>query len=75
MKLLKNNQQLKNLFYSDYISVRNETTNTMEQLYVPIYKRIYTLEDIDCMGEIIQDRNIKDKKLDTETEKNKDKLN
>lgn len=49
MKLLKNNNQLKQLFYSDYIHVYNEQTTQVEQLYVPIYKRVFVFEDFDCM--------------------------
>lgn len=50
MAILKNNKQLKQLFYSEYLWVKNEQTNNMEQIYVPIYKRLYIFEDIDCMN-------------------------
>jgi SpoVK/Ycf46/Vps4 family AAA+-type ATPase len=57
--------KLRDIMYDEELS---------DEIIIPQKNRILIFEDIDCMGEIIQDRNIKDKKLDTETEKNKDKL-
>lgn len=51
--------QLKNLFYSNEIKVLNNGCN--ESLYIPIDKRIYVIEDIDALGDIVLDRNIKKK--------------
>jgi chaperone BCS1 len=53
---LTSNAQLKHLFYNDYLNVRRDD-GRMELIYVPIYKRVYVLEDIDCMGSnIVFDR-------------------
>jgi hypothetical protein len=49
LSLLKTNKQLKNLFYNDYINVNMEG-GRHETIYVPVYKRLYVMEDIDCMG-------------------------
>jgi hypothetical protein len=51
--------QLKSLFYSNEIKVLKNGNN--ETLYIPNDKRIYVIEDIDALGDIVLDRNIKKK--------------
>ncbi len=46
--------QLNNLFYSEKIFV--ERDNMMESYIIPTTKRIYVIEDIDCMTDIVLDR-------------------
>lgn len=48
--------QLKNLFYnSDVRVLRNGATETIQ---IPHDKRIYVLEDVDCLTDVVIDRNI-----------------
>jgi len=65
LNILKTNKQLNNLFHSDYINIINEV-GTNEQIYIPIYKRLYVFEDIDCMN-----NNIVLKRDDLEQEQNR----
>jgi len=49
--------QLNNLFYHDRIFV--EKDNAVESYIIPLNKRIYIIEDIDCLTDIVLDRNFK----------------
>lgn len=57
---IKTNTQLKNLFYNSEIVVDDGKDNNGNQkqtiLNIPINKRIYVFEDIDCAGEIVNKR-------------------
>lgn len=46
--------QLKNLFYSTEVKILKNGAN--EIVHIPIDKRIYVMEDIDALGDIILDR-------------------
>jgi SpoVK/Ycf46/Vps4 family AAA+-type ATPase len=50
--------QLKNLFYSDKIQVYTDQSMSIVQTYhIPIDQRIYVLEEIDAIGDIVKQRN------------------
>ena len=49
-------QQLTNLFFNDTISVVTE--NNKHSLKIPINKRIYVIEDIDCLTNVVLDREL-----------------
>lgn len=53
---VKTNSQLKNLFYNPVIQVVNPETLCVETFVVPIHQRLYVIEDIDCMGDLIKKR-------------------
>ena len=57
LKKLKNQKELFDVFYNDYINDRK----------IPIKKRLYVLEDIDCsnLEDIVGDRSKKDKDVST----------
>ena len=61
--------QLRNLFYDDKILI--EKGNQFEQLTIPCEKRIYVLEDIDCLTDVVMDRALKDQKKKEEEMLNK----
>ena len=48
--------QLKNLFFSDKITI-DKPGGMTENLIIPIEKRLYVIEDIDCATDIVLDRN------------------
>ena len=54
--------KLRDIIYDDEIS---------DDLIIPQKDRILIFEDIDCMGDIVKDRNIKDKDKNDEEEKDK----
>lgn len=70
IKLSKNTTktQLRNIFFSENIKVFDEDTNNVIKYIIPIDKRIYVFEEIDCMGEIIMDRAVKETLMDLENE-------
>ena len=49
--------QLRNLFYNEEIKVLQDGRN--EIVNIPISKRLYIIEDIDCLSDIIIDRDLK----------------
>lgn len=49
--------QLRNLFLNSNIEVLNENQST-ETYNIPIDRRIYVFEEMDCMGNIVRDRNL-----------------
>jgi hypothetical protein len=49
--------QLKNLFYSDKITVYTDQTCTnMQTYFIPVEQRLYVLEEIDAVGDIVKQR-------------------
>lgn len=53
--------QLKNLFYCDKIQVYSDNTmSTMNSYYIPIDQRLYILEEIDAIGNIVKQRSSND---------------
>ena len=53
---VKTNTQLKNLFHNPVLQVQNPETLTIEKFTVPIHQRLYVIEDVDCMGDLIKKR-------------------
>jgi DNA polymerase III delta prime subunit len=54
--------QLKTLFFSDEICVYNKKTNQNELFIIPLDKRIYVMEDVDAISDILYSRNITNEK-------------
>lgn len=50
------NTQLKNLFYNPVLQVLNPETMQIEKFTVPTHQRLYVIEDIDCMTDLIKKR-------------------
>lgn len=63
---IRTKTQLKNLFFNEEIATRNKNTpgNHLENFKIPINQRLYVIEDIDCMSELVFDREDKDKSED-----------
>jgi hypothetical protein len=51
--------QMNNLFFNERIHI-NDTTDTY---IIPQNKRIYSIEEVDCMSDLVLERSIKDKKI------------
>lgn len=51
--------QLENLFFNELIVVLNVSSGVTEKYYIPLDKRIYVLEDIDCQSALVMDRQLK----------------
>lgn len=50
-------KQLMNLFYNETVAVRGVAGGTQQQTYnIPLNQRIYVIEDIDCLTDIVYDR-------------------
>jgi DNA replication protein DnaC len=55
--------QLKNLFYSDKIQVYKDTSlSELQSYFIPVDQRIYVLEEIDAIGDIVKQRTNDDTK-------------
>jgi hypothetical protein len=48
--------QMKNLFYSEEVMIVNKKEGKVETLIIPIEQRIYVMEDVDCMSQILYQR-------------------
>jgi SpoVK/Ycf46/Vps4 family AAA+-type ATPase len=48
--------QLRNLFFNEELVIFNKKTNNHEQFLIPLEHRVYVLEDVDCMCEILYSR-------------------
>jgi len=59
---VKTNTQLKNLFQSEYVQVVDPVNGTVDKFIVPIHKRLYIIEDIDCMTDVVKRRDLQDEK-------------
>lgn len=55
---IKTATQLKNLFYNSVLQVVNPETMNVDKCIVPIHQRLYVIEDIDCMTDLIKRRDI-----------------
>jgi ATP-dependent 26S proteasome regulatory subunit len=53
--------QLENLFFNELVVVLNVSTGVTEKYYIPLDKRIYVLEDIDCQSDLVMERSMKPK--------------
>ena len=49
-------QQLTNLFFNDTVSIFNE--GNKQTLKIPLNKRVYVIEDIDCLTDVVLDREL-----------------
>ncbi len=49
-------KQLENLFFNESLVVLNPFTMQNEKYNIPLDQRIYVLEDIDCQGDVVLDR-------------------
>ncbi len=69
IKKLKTVTQLKNLFLNENIETFDPHSNKKEMIKLPVENRLYILEEIDLLGNIVLDRkNKKEKKQKTENE-------
>lgn len=59
-------KQLFNLFFTDRVIIRDGTNQQTRDVIVPLNKRIYVIEDIDCLTDIAIDREIKEKEKEAE---------
>ena len=50
--------QVENLFFNESIVILNQFTGQNEKYNIPLDQRIYVLEDIDCQGDLVLDRNL-----------------
>lgn len=57
--------QLKTLFCSDKISVYDSTMTNTHSYYIPIEQRLYVLEEIDAIGDIVKQRTYDTSKADS----------
>jgi len=48
--------QFENLFFNEVIHVLNTSSGQTEKYSIPLDKRIYVLEDIDCQGDLVNER-------------------
>ena len=65
--------QLKNLFYDDRIMVE-KSLNQFEYLTIPCEKRIYVIEDIDCLTDVVIDRSLKKQIVKKDKKKEKEEV-
>lgn len=61
-KYIKTSLQFKNLFLQEKIQVFNKETNNKEWIRLPMSKRLYVLEEIDILGDVVLDRSRKKNK-------------
>jgi hypothetical protein len=61
---IQTNTQLKNLFYSPTLQIINPDTLAVERITVPIHQRLYTIEDVDCVGDLVKKREYRMNDLD-----------
>ena len=52
--------QFENLFFNEVIHVLNTSSGQTEKYSIPLDQRIYVLEDIDCQGDLVNERTQKD---------------
>jgi hypothetical protein len=52
------NTQMNNLFYSPVLHIKNPETLSVEKVVVPIHKRLYVVEDIDSMTDLVMKREL-----------------
>ena len=55
---------LKNLFCNETLSLVNTSNNQLEKVRVPIKKRLYVIEDIDAMSDLIRKREFQHQELE-----------
>jgi len=55
---ISTNTQLKNLFQNEYVQILDPINGTMNKFIVPVSKRLYVIEDIDCMTDLVKRRDL-----------------
>jgi hypothetical protein len=61
---IKTKAQLRHLFFNDEINVYNG--QTLERFIIPIHERLYVIEDIDAMGDVVLRREWKKPEINSE---------
>jgi len=51
--------QLQNLFYNNELVINKTNPPVQERLTIPCDKRVYVIEDIDCLSDVVLDRKLK----------------
>ena len=64
--------QLENLFFNETILILNISSGITEKYFIPLDQRIYVLEDIDCQGDLVLERKLKDTQDVEDTKDTKD---
>jgi hypothetical protein len=64
---------LKNLFCNETLSLVNTSNNQLEKVRVPIKKRLYVIEDIDAMSDLIRKREFQHAELEQKYNEIEDK--
>jgi SpoVK/Ycf46/Vps4 family AAA+-type ATPase len=62
--------QLQNLFYNNDLIINKTNANVIETINIPCDKRVYVIEDIDCLTDVVLDREFKVEKKEKITIKN-----
>lgn len=62
--------QLRNLFFNENLTILDNKTNV--NIIIPLEQRLYVIEDIDCLTNIVIDRKILEKEKEKEKEEKKD---
>ena len=62
--------QIDNLFFDEFITIN--VNGKLEQVNIPIDKRLYVLEDIDCQNDLVMERADKNKESENEKVNNSD---
>lgn len=50
--------QLNNLLFSESMNIQSKTTSQVTEVKVPLNKRVYVIEDIDCLTDVVLDRSL-----------------
>ncbi len=59
---IKTAEQLINLLTNEHLTISDtKKSDDIKQIYIPISKRLYVLEEIDTFGDIVKDRSLKNK--------------
>jgi hypothetical protein len=53
-------RQLTNLFYNETVSVLDPALGTQQTFKIPLNRRVYVIEDIDCLTDVVLDRAFKE---------------
>jgi chaperone BCS1 len=64
-------RQLMNLFFNETVVVQGADGNK-QTLKIPLNRRIYILEDIDCLTDVVLDRELREAEKQTEKQTEKD---
>lgn len=65
--------QLQNLFYNNELVINKTNPPSRETLNIPCDKRVYVIEDIDCLSDVVLDRKLKEEEKKKSEEEDKKK--